>query len=551
MAFDNFVVGAVCRELNNVLTGGRVERIYQPEREELIFCVNRPPIEGRPPGRYNLLMSASAGRPLIYLAEKREAGPEVPPAFCMLLRKYLVGARLESVVQEPRERIIRFGFLTSSELGLREKRTLVFELMGKHSNIAFLDGTKIVDVIKRVTGDMSRARQMLPGMEYILPPPGKGISPIMEEETKDAENTGRGIEYFDGLAASGEYTPVIYYEGERPVDYHVFPLMTYEGLEAKEFSGETAVSGMLETWFCSREERGRVSARTNELKSALKARLDKLHLKKQRLAEEAEEASRADELRETGDLITANIWRIEKGAQRVTLEDYLRDGAERTIDLDKRLTPAQNAQRYYKLYSKAKTAAVVKTKQLEQTQEAIDYLEGVSHFLDEAADDHMVGELRAELVLTGYLRPPKGAKRAQKPGARTGRKGKERGGFFAPLEYALESGGRVLVGRNNAENDELWQRVAAKTDFWLHTKDIPGSHAILQPAGAEPDAAELRAAAEIAAWHSKGRNSEGVPVDYTRVRYVKKPSGARPGYVIFTNNRTLYVTPKLPEGTRD
>jgi len=384
----------------------------------------------------------------------------------------------------------------------------------------------------------------------MLPPPGKGISPIMEEETKDADSTGRGIDYFDGLTASGEYTPVIYYEGERPVDYHVFPLKTYEGLERKEFTGETAVSGMLETWFSGREERGRVSARTNELKSALKARLDKLHLKKQRLAEEAEEASRADKLRETGDLITANIWRIEKGARRVTLEDYLRDGEERTIDLDSRLTAAQNAQRYYKLYSKAKTAAVVKTKQLEQTQEAIDYLEGVSHFLDEATDDHMIEELRAELVLTGYLRPPKGAKRAQKPGARTGRKGKERGGFFAPHEYALESGGRVLVGRNNAENDELWQRVAAKTDYWLHTKDIPGSHAILQPAGAEPDAAELRSAAEIAAWHSKGRNSEGVPVDYTRVRYVKKPSGARPGYVIFTNNRTLYVTPKLPEEIR-
>ena len=546
MAFDNYVVGAVSHELNNVLTGGRVERIYQPEREELIFCVNRPPIGGRPPGRYNLLVSASAGRPLIYLAERRDAGPEVPPAFCMLLRKYLIGARIESVAQVPRERILRFEFITSSELGLREKRTLVIELMGKHSNIIFLDGEKIVDVIKRVTGDMSRARQMLPGMEYVLPPPGKGISPIMEEEIKDAETTGRDLEYFAGLAENGEYSPTIYYDGDRPVDFHVFKLAVYDGLPAKEFEGETAVSEMLEAWYEGREEHGRLTSKTNELRSALKARLDKLNLKKQRLAEEAEEASRADKLRETGDLITANIWRIEKGAKRVSLEDYMHDGETRTIDLDSRLTPAQNAQRYYKLYNKAKTAAVVKIKQLEQTQETIDYLEGVSHFLDEAENPQDIEELREELTLTGYIRPPKGSKGAKKQGTR-GKRKTLHGGMFTPHEYVLPSGAKVFVGRNNNENDELTLRVAAKTDYWLHTKDIPGSHVIFQPTGVETNPEELRTAAEIAAWYSKGRGSEGVPVDYTRARHVKKPSGARPGYVIFTNNRTLYVTPKLPE----
>ena len=536
MAFDNYVVGAVGLELNNVLVNGRVERIYQPEREELIFCVNRPPFEGRPPGRYNLLMSASAGRPLIYLAERREAGPEVPPAFCMLLRKYLIGARIESVTQEPRERILRFEFLTSSELGLREKRTLIFELMGKHSNIIFLDGTKIVDVIKRVTGDMSRARQMLPGIEYTPPPPGKGISPIMEEEIKDSE---RGLEYFDGLAAAGEYTPAIYYDGDRAADFHVFRLAVYEGLPVKEFTGETAVSEMLETWYESREERGRISAKTNEIRSALKTRLDRLHLKKQRLAEEAEEASHAENLRETGDLITANIWRIEKGAKSVQLEDYLHDGVTKTIELDSRLTPAQNAQRYYKLYGKAKTAAVIKAKQLGQTQEDIEYLEVVSHYIDEAKSPQEIDGLRAELIETGYLRPPKGAKGRNK-------KKTLHGGFFDPHVYTLPSGARVLVGRNNAENDELTLRKAEKTDLWLHTKDIPGSHVILKPAGPDPSEDEMRTAAEIAAWYSKGRGSEGVPVDYTRVRYVKKPSGAKPGYVIFTNNRTVYVTPKLP-----
>ncbi|MDR3365026.1 MAG: NFACT RNA binding domain-containing protein [Clostridiales Family XIII bacterium] len=544
MAFDNYVVGAVSRELNSVLAGGRVDRIYQPEREEVILCVNRPPVDGRPPGRFNLLISASANRPLLYLTELREAGPQNPPAFCMLLRKYLIGARIESVSAAPRERIVRIDFLATLDLGQKEPRTLIFELMGKHSNIIFLDGAHIVDAIKRVTGDMSRVRQTLPGMDYTLPPPGKGISPLMEEETKNADLTGKGLAYFDALAAAGDYAPTIYFDGDRAADFHVFRLSVYEGLRTRDFAGGAAVSEMLETWFESRETQGHLSARTNELKSALKARTDKLYLKKQRLLEDLEEAARADGWRETGDLVTANIWRIEKGAKRVALEDYMHDGAVRTIDLNPRLTPAGNAQRFYKLYSKAKTAAVVKAKQLEETQGAIDYLESVAHFLGDAASPQDIEELRTELTETGYLRPKRqpGLKRKNKPAARG-----KKAGRFAPFEYTLPSGARLLVGRNNAENDELTLRVAAKTDFWLHTKNIPGSHVILKPFGTEPDGEDLRRAAEAAAWYSKARASEGVPVDYVSVRHVKKPSGARPGYVIFTHNRTLYVTPKLPE----
>ncbi|MCL1896353.1 MAG: NFACT family protein [Clostridiales bacterium] len=545
MGFDNYVVGAVSLELAGVLTGGRVERIYQPEREELILCVNRPPVAGRPPGRYNLLISASAGRPLIYLAEKREAGPGNPPAFCMLLRKYLLGARIESITQTPKERIIRFDFQTSGELGLKEARSLVFELMGKHSNIVFLDGMRIVDAIKRVTGDMSRVRQMLPGMEYRLPPPGRGVSPVMEEETKDADVTGRSLEYYDGLAAEGGYAPAIFFDGDRAADFHVFSLGVYDGLRAQVYAGETAVSEMLEAWYESREARGRLTVKSNELKSLLKARLDKLYLKEQRLEEDLAEAARAEEYRKTGDLITANIWRIEKGAGRVALEDYHRDGAVRTIDLDVRLTPAQNAQRFYKLYSKARTASVVKQKQLEETREAAGYLEGVAHFLDGAGSLEEIEGLREELIETGYLRPAKTGK--GKPGGNSRHKAQaRRGAGFAPHTYTLPSGAQALVGRNNAENDELALRVAAKTDYWLHTKGIPGSHVILKTEGGAPREEDLFAAAMIAAWHSKARGSENVPVDYTMARYVKKPSGARPGYVIFTNNRTLYVTPRLP-----
>jgi len=550
MAFDNYVVGAVSRELDRELSGGRVERVYQPEREEIILCVNRPPQADRPPGRYNLLISANASRPLIYLAERREAGPGNPPAFCMLLRKYLISARIESVSAIPRERIINIDFQTSSELGLRERRTLVFELMGKHSNIIFLDKGRIVDSIKRVTGEMSRVRQTLPGMDYTPPPPGRGVSPVMEEETKDVGPVGKGLEYYDNLAAIGDYTPSIFFDGDRAIDFHVFQLGLYSGLRVQIFEGDFAVSGMLETWFESREAQGRASAKANELISAVKARLDRFRLKKQRLSEELAEAARADSLRQTGDLITANIWRIEKGASRVEIEDYMSDGALRTIELDTRLSPAANAQRFYRLYSKAKTASVVKAAQLKETEDAIDYLEGALYYAGEARGPQELEGLRAELAAAGFIRQQKGrGKSGGKPQApgRKAKGGRPSGGAFAPHEYTLPSGARLLVGRNNTENDELTLRVAAKTDFWFHTKDIPGSHVILKPAGADPDAADLRLAAETAAWYSKARGSEGVPVDYTLVRYVKKPSGGRPGYVVFTNNRTLFVTPRLPE----
>jgi predicted ribosome quality control (RQC) complex YloA/Tae2 family protein len=562
MPFDNYVAGAVSRELDNLCAGGRIERIYQPEREELILCINRPPGEDRPAGRYNILLSANAGRPLLYVSENRDAGPQNPPAFCMLLRKYLIGARLLSVTRIGRERIVRFDFATSSELGVKGERSLLIELMGKHSNIIFcepadentIDGTddigalRIVDAIKRISSDISRVRQTLPGMTYLLPPPGKGISPVMAEETKHGDLTGKDAAYFDRLLENGDYAPMIFFEpledgSARAVDFHIFRLGVYDGLVTHVFEGEDAVSAMLEAWYDSRETTGRLTAKANEVESALGVRLDKLYLKKQRLLEDLADAARAGEHRKTGDLITANIWRIEKGAARVALEDYAEDGAVRTVDLDPKLTPAQNAQHYYKLYSKAKTSAVFKARQLEETDEQIDYLESVAHFLRDAKNPAEVSGLRTELEETGYLRP-----RGKKPKARLGHGGRARQ-TFNPVEYTLSSGAKIFIGRNNTENDELTFRFADKDDIWLHAKDIPGSHTVLKTDGHPPSEQDLFEAAAAAAWHSKARLSEGVPVDYTQIRHVKKPSGAKPGYVIFTKNRTLYVTPSQPSAS--
>jgi predicted ribosome quality control (RQC) complex YloA/Tae2 family protein len=626
MPFDNYVVGAVANELDRCLAGGRVERVYQPEREAVILCVNTPPAGGNPGGRHNLLLSAESSQPVVYLAERREAGPQNPPAFCMLLRKYLIGARILGIAQVETERILRIGFRTASELGVAEERCLVFELMGRHSNIILLNQEKIVDSVKRISFDVSRVRQTLPGLDYAMPPPGKGVSPLMAEETANAMSGGRGREYYDSLAAAKNYAPTIYYDKNGTAkDFHVFRLNILEGMDAQAFE---SVSEMLETWYEGRENAVRLTVRSSELTTALKARLGKLYLKKQRLSEEILEAARAEEHRQDGDLITANIWRLSKGMAAAELEDWNSVGqaagqtparpesgaagqtpgqtalggagqpALITVALDPRLTPAQNAQRCYKRYSKAKTASVIKASQLEETQQGIDYLESAAWSLELAKNMAEIEEIRDELREAGILRA-RGARKKQpgaKPRSNAGKPSKGGSGRkrpFTPIEYVLPSGAKVLVGRNNNENDELTMRFAQPTDIWLHTKDIPGSHTILKagrpayPDGADdvdaagtadtadnlrasagagnPDAvrnlsasagagnpgsaasaeADLRAAAAIAAWHSKARQSEGVPVDFTLVKYVKKPSGAKPGYVIFTHNRTLYVTPKL------
>lgn len=558
MAFDTYVVAAEAKELNNRLAGARIERVYQPGREELLLCANTPPKDGAPGARHYLFLSANGGAPAFYLAQRREASPQDPPAFCMLLRKHLAGARIRSVEALPRERIVRIECETSNELGLREPRTLVFELMGKHSNLILLKEGLIVDAIKRVPFAVSRVRQILPGLEYSLPPAGKGISPLMEAEAEWEEAHGCAADY-EALAASGIYTPSIWYgEDGTAKDFHVFPLRVMEAFDARIFE---SVSEMLETWFENRENAARLSVKGLELSRALRARLDKLLLKKQKLGEDLLEAARAEDWKKYGDLVTANIWRLEKGADSAELENWEAPSCEGSgdagepalirIPLDSRLTPAQNAQRYYKRYTKAKTAAVEKQRQKEETQRQIDYVESVLWSLESAQTPADVEDIRAELQDAGLLRiRGKNSEKRRKNGKSGGNLHKA---YFAPIRYTLPSGMELLVGRNNRENDELSLRAAKANDLWLHTKDIPGSHAILRaPEGAPRQAedaseifseADIRTAAGIAAWHSRARGSEGVPVDFTFARYVKKPSGAGPGTVIFTRNRTIYVTP--------
>jgi predicted ribosome quality control (RQC) complex YloA/Tae2 family protein len=570
MPFDNFVTGAIAAELDGALAEGRIERVYQPERYEIILHLNVPP-RGRNGGEdrrhHDLLISAHGSQPYLYLSGKKSGNPQTPPAFCMLLRKHLIGARIERVRRVGRERIIRMDIGASDELGLHRRRALLFEIMGKHSNIILLDENDVViDAIKRIyaeketQGSPGRVRTMLPGAAYALPPPGKGIGPLMEAET----GTGRPLSYYEALDDAGRYEPFIFTdEAGHMKDYYVFDIALYGGLGRVRLP---SVSAMLESYYEERESDNRIGQKCADLRQIVKNRLDKLYLKKQRLLEDREKAKRAEEYRMKGELITANIYRLKQGMSEAELEtfasmaaapegetDARAPGETKTVRvaLDPLLTPAQNAQKYFKKYAKAGTALTEKTKQIELTERDIAFLESYKVFMENAVDAADIDRLREELTELGYVknRPKKTAKSAVK---------KEY------LRYESSAGLSVYVGRSGKENDELTMRKAKPDDLWLHTKDIPGSHVVLERAadaarggtsapvdaagGAPPgfDEDSLREAAQIASYYSKARQSESVPVDYCLIKYVKKPSGAKPGFVIFTHNKTLYVKPALP-----
>lgn len=573
MAYDGLVTWAVVQELRENLLLGKIEKIYQPEADELVLHLH-----GKK-GNYKLYASIAPDHARVHFIESNPVNPPAPLAFCMLLRKHLQGGRITDIRQAGAERIIEMDVETLNELGFTVSKRLTFEIMGKHSNIILLDiaSGKILDAIKRVSIDASRVRQVLPGMVYAYPPAqdkipfktvteaelaalpeitGKtllraigGISPAFAGEM--AGGTARRPEGPAGgafrrlamareaIAQSGSGTspvqlsPTVYLDdNDVPQEFYLFPLHEYEAVcKAVRFD---TVSACLAYYFDHRASSNRGRQKANDLLRAVQATLNKLYLKKQRLSEDLLKAENSEDLRLYGELLTANLHLIQPGMAAITVHNYYNDQPI-TIPLDVRESGAKNAQRYFKRYGKSKTAIKEKQIQLTENEKEIQYLESVLSYLENTQDVAEIDALRAELVETGYLR------RRKQAGGYREKKYKPQ-----PHRYTLSNGMTVLVGRNNKENDELTLRLAGNRDLWLHTKDIPGSHVIVQSGGTPLDAEALFEAAAIAAYHSKARNSENVPVDYVPVRYVKKPAGAKPGMVIFTNNHTVWVNPALP-----
>ncbi len=563
MSFDGVVTSAAVSELRSELSSGKVKKIHQPQPEQMLFNIYT-----KNGSRY-LFMSASGSHSGVYLVEDTPENPAEPPVFCMVLRKHLSGARVSDIVQHENDRIVEIIFETTNELGYSVDKKLIVEIMGKHSNIILTDmgSDKIIDSIKHVSIDVNRARQLLPGKKYEYPPTQhkipfsqatkfeiedmisgqlqpdrallsgiQGISPSLAQSLATGQCTGESVYSSLRKIASdisdGTFSPAVYIdENGKPVDFHIEPLEVYEN-SLEKISFDT-FSGAASYFFKNKSASNTVKQKSGDLKRVIKAHLDKLRLKMQRLNEDLYKAENSEKYRIYGELLTANIHTVRPGARSVSVTNYY-DGTLVDIPLDPRFSAAKNAQNYYKRYGKARTAVKEKKIQLEETGNEIRYLESVYEFADKAENLETINAIRQELTDSGIIRYKKSRSRTQK-------KSKP-----SPYSYTLSSGMKVLAGRNNNENDWLTTKKASSTDIWMHTKDIPGSHVILFTEGKTPSEKDLFEAASVAAFHSKGSASENVPVDYTKVRYVKKPAGAKPGMVIFTHNKTLYVDPALP-----
>lgn len=573
LAYDGLITGAMAISLSRLLTGCRIDKIYQPEVDELIFHLHG----GKEKHRLYISSNSAHARIHLLVDEKEQSNPQNPTAFCMLLRKHFQGGRIKGIRQIQAERIIEIDIDQPDELGFSVSKRLTVEIMGKHSNIIAIDlaSGRIIDSIKRISADLNRFRQILPGFPYIYPPDHdkisfyditgqdlmalmeggdiplpkalmnrvQGISPAISGEickiavNAAAARNAAALEAEDilnvirdmALSISTEnYRPFVYMDKDRvPMDFHIFPLSDKEGLADK--TTFDSISQAVEYYFSHKLSSNRIRQKSTDLTRSLSASLDKLYLKKQKLSEELHAAENSELLRIYGELLTANLHVIRPGSSSAKVFNYY-SGEEVEIPLEPRFSASVNAQRYFKYYGKAKTALREKKTQIVETDNSIGYLESVLVYVENADNIDEIEEIRHELAEGGYLRMRKNAYRTSKS-------------KLQPFAFTASDGSRIHVGRNNRENDYLTFRLAGRNDYWFHTKDIPGSHVILYSESGNPSEQAMVEAASLAAYYSKARNSAKVPVDYTRVRQVKKTPGAKPGMVIYKEQRTLYVNP--------
>lgn len=623
MAFDSTVMAAVVAELNQRLLGGRISKIYQPEPDELALICHAG---GE---NYRLLLSANPRHARLHLTRIEKRNPPSPPMFCMLMRKYVEGGRITEIAQAGRDRICRIAIRAADELGNPVTYLLVTEVMGKHSNIVLINPQgRIVDAIRRVTEEVNRYRELLPGLPYVPPPPtGKldpatltasdltgaapapagrtsadltgtaptpgtvagtdlpppdpdlpawqvlldrvdGLGPLLAREAvfrtgSPAEAPLRSV---DPAALAEAVRELVAFAGIRPncwegtapgstvltsprllyatdgrlKDFHVLDIRHWPGPVETGFD---SVSACLDAYFGRRAEEEHFRSLRGSLTKLVRDEIARVRKKHRAQQESLATAEAAETYRIQGELITAHLWQISKGMTEVRVENYYDpDGGEIAIPLDPALSPAENAQAYYRRYQKARSGLAAIQEQLAKSAAELAYLEQVEVALEQAESLPDLEEIRRELTAEGYLkgRAERGAEAGRRRPAGEGKEQRAQ----PPITLRSSDGLEIWVGRNNRQNDYLTLKLAAPQDLWFHTKEIPGSHVILRvPPGKEVPERSIHEAAALAAYHSKARQSSGVPVDYTARKHVRKPGGARPGMVIYDNQKTLWVTP--------
>ncbi|WP_156290400.1 Rqc2 family fibronectin-binding protein [Oceanobacillus salinisoli] len=558
MPFDGIVTRAVTEEMKNLLTPGRITKIYQPTATELVFTV-------RSQGNNNsLLLSIHPTYSRFHLTDDTYTNPKEAPMFCMILRKHLSGATIESIDQHEMERIVTFTIKSRNEIGDISQKLLIIELMGKHSNIMLVDKEKghIIDSMKHISTAQNRHRTILPGQEYIFPPvqnklnplkisgdefikrldfnAGKmemqivntleGFSPFLAKELVHRIHLGslqvyeeKFIEMKEQIAEN-QFKPAIY--RNKKEDFHVIPIYSFKG-ESESFED---INKMLDAFYSGKAERDRVKQQAKDLYRFIKNERSKNERKLKKHEKTIKKAENADEYQRLGELLTAHMHLVSKGDKEVKVMNYYDpEQSELTIPLNPNKTPSENAQNYFKTYQKLKTSKYIVEKEIEKTKEEIHYFDQLLQQMDVASMED-IEEIRDELREEGYLKKQKKTKKNKNKPAKP-----------VPEKYISSDGTEILVGKNNKQNEYLTMKLARRDEVWLHTKDIPGSHVVIREQ--EPSEKTLEEAAQIAAYFSKSQNSSTVPVDYTKIRHVRKPNGAKPGFVIYENQKTLFVTP--------
>lgn len=576
MALDGLVVRSIAHELNTKLVGGKIDRVHQPENDEILLYVrnNRE--------NFKVVLSSSSSNPRVYIANKyNKENPLKAPMFCMLLRKHLQGGIITDITQVGFERIIKISIESYDELKDKSTKNIYVEIMGRHSNIILThdkDST-IIDSIKRVPPSVSRARQILPAMTYELPPAQDKIDPVKGCSLKSFINT---LREFDGSVFKGiyskflgisptvakeicyraeidfnvkaedlsrddlsqlyrtfsdiftkvknnEFSPciVVNEKVDKVVDFNCIDLTFYEGFK---FIHDESISKIVEDYYITKDFKDRVHQRTSDLRKSISIKLDRLYNKQKKQQKELKQADNADIYKVKGELLTAYIYMIQKGMKSIEVDNFYDENmAKMTIELNENLTPSENTQKYFKKYNKLKTAKKELTEQMAISKEEIEYLENVLLSIENCENLEDLEDIKEELIKLGYARAPRRFKAKKEMDLTT-----------KPNKFISSDGFTILVGKNNKQNDYLTLRIADPEDIWMHTKNIPGSHVIIKCAGVEVPDSTLLEGAMLAAYFSKGRMSSQVPVDYTMKKHVKNQAVQNLVW-LFMKQTTLYM----------
>lgn len=589
MAFDGITIANITKELAKTLLGGRIYKIAQPESDELLLTIKN---NG---GQYRLLLSADASLPMVYLTENNKPSPMTAPGFCMLLRKHLQNARITAISQPGLERVIHLHLEHLNELGDLCEKKLIVEIMGKHSNIIFCDEQdRIIDSIKHISGMVSSVREVLPGRPYFIPQTQNkwnplrfsaryteedtplfhkspedgealtyvnlsahmhdkpmplykalyttytGLSPIIAQELCyragiDADMPANVLEE-DALHAvcqaltdmmeqtvAGNFSPVIIYDGREPIEYAAFPLTLYSDKTSQTFA---SVSDVLERYYAERSTVSRIRQKSVDLRRIVQTALERNVKKYDLQMRQMKDTERKDKYKVYGELINAYGYNVEPEAKSMEALNYYTDEMI-TIPLDSTLTPQENAQKYFDKYGKLKRTFEALSELTVQVKEEIEHLESILAALDIAMQEEDLVQIREELIESGYIRRKSGSKKAKVTSK--------------PFHYVSSDGFHIYVGKNNFQNDELTFKFANGGDWWFHAKQIPGSHVILKTEGAEVPDRAFEEAARLAAYYSKGREQDKVEIDYVQKKHVKKPAGAKPGFVVYYTNYSMAI----------